>query len=156
MKIGISPAAVRFSPPAAARFLPPNSRLPAVIPANAGIHFYRQTPAFTSLFTKKCAENSKINRPEWIPAFAGMTAFFCGIPPIPPRSREWNVLFPVVLPGMTAFFLRKTPGFAAVNCCGLFRPRQMSGTCRCLSFFFADSDGRGDFFGQISAAAVYN
>ena len=37
------------------RFSPPNSCIPAVIPANAGIHFYRQTPAFTSFFTKKCA-----------------------------------------------------------------------------------------------------
>ena len=27
-------------------------------------------------FRVKFAENSKINRPEWIPAFAGMTAFF--------------------------------------------------------------------------------
>ena len=32
----------RFPPPAAVRFLPTNSRLPAVIPANAGIHFRRQ------------------------------------------------------------------------------------------------------------------
>ena len=57
-------------------FSPPNSRLPAVIPAKAGIHFYRQIPAFTSFLQKNF----------------GMTAFFRRIPP---RSREWNVLFPV-------------------------------------------------------------
>ena len=50
---------------------------PAVIPANAGIHFYRQIPAFTSFFAKKFAEipnlifakNSRL--PAVIPAKAG-------------------------------------------------------------------------------------
>ena len=36
-----------------------NSRVHLVIPANAGIHFYRQIPAFTSFFTKKMCRNSQ-------------------------------------------------------------------------------------------------
>ena len=33
-----------------------DSRVHLVIPAKAGIHFYRQIPAFTSFLQKKCAE----------------------------------------------------------------------------------------------------
>ena len=51
----------RFTPPRRRYFSPPNPRLPAVIPANAGIHFHRQTPAFTSFFAKKMRGNSKLN-----------------------------------------------------------------------------------------------
>ena len=36
-------------------------RVHLVIPAKAGIHFYRQISAFTSFFAKKCAGNSKLN-----------------------------------------------------------------------------------------------
>ncbi len=50
-----------------------------VIPAKAGIHFEEQNCEFTSFFHKKMRGNSKINRPEWIPAFAGMTAGRAGI-----------------------------------------------------------------------------
>ena len=38
---------------AAVRFLPTKYRLPAVIPAKAGIHFHRQIPAFTPFFCGK-------------------------------------------------------------------------------------------------------
>ena len=36
----------------------------------------------------------------------------------PPRNFRFSA---------AVYRLRKMPGFAAVNCCGLFRPRQMSG-----------------------------
>ena len=35
-------------------------RVHLVIPAKAGIHFYRQIPAFTSFLQKKCAEIPKL------------------------------------------------------------------------------------------------
>ena len=39
----------------------------------------------------------------------------------PPRNFRFSA---------AVYRLRKMPGFAAVNCCGLFRPRQMSGASK--------------------------
>ena len=54
-----------ISPPilaAAARFLPPNSRLPAVIPANAGIHSGRLILEFPRIFSQKNGVNAGVYR----------------------------------------------------------------------------------------------
>ena len=51
------------------------------LPTNPRIHFvfHKKMRGDSKLnFRVKFAENSKINRPEWIPAFAGMTGFFRG------------------------------------------------------------------------------
>ena len=138
MKIGISPAAVRFSPP--------NSRLPAVIPANAGIHFCRQTPAFTSFFLWKNEVNSQFCSSKWIPAFAGMTAFFCGIPPIPPRSREWNVLFPGRFAGNDGVFFAENAGFCSSKLLRLVSPPTNVRGLSVFVVFFCGFGWAGGFF----------
>ena len=88
--------------------------------------------------------------------FRGNDGFFCGIPPIPPRSREWNVLFPGRFAGNDGVFFAENAGFCSSKLLRLVSPPTNVRGLSVFVVFFADSDGRGDFFGQISAAAVYN
>ena len=84
-----------------------------------GNPFLPTNPRIHLVFHKKMRGNSKINLPEWIPAFAGMTAFFRRIPPRFHSDENRNLrrdsgvrrngmyFFPVVLPEWQFLFRRR-------------------------------------------------
>ena len=88
-----------------------------------------------------------------IPANAGMEgsfpAVFCSYSPLTFVGGETSSA--EFTPPFNFYRSRKMPGFAAVNCCGLFRPRQMSGASRKFYFrenssVFAEFRGNDKFY----------